>query len=57
MLRFNNKKGKQVMELHDNGDMIVEDLKLKLQLALKENVLNLKDDEKVEDNKEKKDDK
>ena len=39
MLKFVNKKGKQVMEMKDNGDILIEDTKLKQELALQEGVI------------------
>lgn len=51
MLRFVNKKGKQVMEIRDNGDILIEDAELKQELALQEGVVI----EEVKDEAEKKD--
>lgn len=50
MLKFINKDGKEVMELKDNGNIVIEDAKLKQELALQEGVVN----KKKEDNEEKK---
>lgn len=38
MLKFVNKKGKKVMEVKDNGNILIEDAKLKKDLALQEGV-------------------
>lgn len=50
MLKFFNKKGKQVMEVKDNGDILIEDAELKKELALQEGVVK-KEEEKKEDDK------
>ena len=39
MLRFTNKQGKKVMEIKDNGDIIIEDAKLKQELSLQEGIV------------------
>lgn len=48
MLRFTNKQGKKVMEVKDNGDIIIEDAKLKQELSLQEGVVETEETEEDE---------
>ena len=44
MLRFENKQGKKVMELKDNGDILIEDAKLKQELSLQEGIVETEEE-------------
>lgn len=52
MLKFINKEGKTMVELRDNGDMLVKEVDLHRALSIKENVINTIDEIEVEKEEE-----
>ena len=48
MLKFVNKKGKQIMEVRDDGSILIEDAELKKELALQEGVVKDEEEKKEE---------
>jgi hypothetical protein len=49
MLKFINKKGKQVMEMKDNGEIRIQDVKLQKELELQEGVVKKESEQEEEE--------